>query len=62
MVWKCSAQMFTVLKIVQKHKLLVSCGSDYHGPTKPNRRLGETNCPEKGLALVKILTKAAKKD
>ena len=51
-----------VLKIVQKYKLLVSCGSDYHGPTKPNRRLGETNCPEKGLALVKILTKAAKKD
>ena len=48
------------LKIVQKRKLFVSCGSDYHGPTKPKYHMGVSNCPEKALALVRILTKAAK--
>ena len=48
------------LKIVQKRKLFVSCGSDYHGPTKPKYLMGVSNCPEKALPLVKILTKAAK--
>ena len=48
------------LKIVQKRKLFVSCGSDYHGPTKPKYHMGVSNCPEKALPLVKILTKAAK--
>ena len=48
------------LKIVQKRKLFVSCGSDYHGPTKPKYHMGVSNCPEKALPLVRILTKAAK--
>lgn len=48
------------LKIVQKRKLFVSCGSDYHGPTKPKYHMGVSNCPQKALPLVRILTKAAK--
>ena len=48
------------LKIVRKRKLFVSCGSDYHGPTKPKYHMGVSNCPEKALPLVRILTKAAK--
>jgi len=27
-----------------KHALLVTCGSDYHGKTKPSVKLGETGC------------------
>lgn len=50
-----------LLRIVQQYKLFVSCGSDYHGPTRPNYHLGDTHCPEKGLPLVRILTKAASK-
>ena len=50
----------TCLKIVQKHKLFVSCGSDYHGPTKPKYHMGQTNCPAKAMSLVRILTKGAK--
>ena len=48
------------LKIVQKKKLFVSCGSDYHGPTKPKYHMGQSNCPEKALPLVRILTKGVK--
>ncbi len=48
------------LKIVQKKKLFVSCGSDYHGPTKPKYHMGQSNCPPKALSLVRILTKGAK--
>ena len=47
-----------LLKLAQQKKLLVSCGSDYHGPTKKNRYLGVTYCPEKAIPLVKIMTKA----
>lgn len=50
----------STLKIVQKRKLFVSCGSDYHGPTKPKYHMGVSNCPQKALPLVRILTKAAK--
>jgi predicted metal-dependent phosphoesterase TrpH len=28
----------------QKHSLLVTCGSDFHGKTKPAIRLGESGC------------------
>lgn len=48
------------LKIVSQRKLFVSCGSDYHGPTKPKYHMGVSNCPQKALPLVRILTKAAK--
>ena len=51
--------MTAVLRIIQHRKLFVSAGSDYHGPTKPERKMGQTNCPEKGLPLVRIFTKAA---
>lgn len=53
--------MTALLKLVQKNKLFVSAGSDFHGPSRPGRELGVTNCPEKGLALVRIFTKAANK-
>ncbi|MGN1276936.1 MAG: PHP domain-containing protein, partial [Floccifex sp.] len=49
----------SLLKIAMENKLFVSCGSDYHGPTKQDRKLGHTLCPEKGLPLVRILTKHA---
>ena len=55
MEWNASQMIF-----MQKRKLFVSCGSDYHGPTKPKYHMGVSNCPEKALALVRILTKAAK--
>lgn len=29
----------------QKNNLLVTCGSDYHGKTKPSVRIGQHNCP-----------------
>ena len=51
--------MAAAIKIAQKHKAFISCGSDYHGSTKPNRHMGVTNCPKKALPLVRILTKAA---
>lgn len=50
----------SLLKIVKARKLFVSCGSDYHGPTKPKYQMGVSNCPPKALSLVKILTKEAK--
>ena len=51
----------SLLKFAMQYKLLVSCGSDYHGPTKQNRYLGVTHCPEKGIPLVRILTKPLNK-
>ncbi len=51
--------MTALLRLVQKNKLFVSAGSDFHGPNRPGRDLGVTNCPDKGLALVRIFTKAA---
>ena len=51
--------MAAAIKIAQKHKAFISCGSDYHGSIKPNRHMGVTNCPKKALPLVRILTKAA---
>ena len=51
--------MKSLLRIAQGRKLFVSAGSDYHGPTKSNRRMGQTNCPEKGLPLVRIFARAA---
>ena len=49
----------SLLKIARENKLLITCGSDYHGPTKQDRKLGVTHCPEKGVQLVRILTKHA---
>lgn len=49
-----------LLKLVMKNKLFVTAGSDFHGPSRPERKLGDTKCPEKGIALVKVFTKAAK--
>lgn len=51
--------MASVIRIAQKYKAFISCGSDYHGTTKPNRHMGVTHCPDKALPLVRILTKAA---
>ena len=53
-----SETIAVLLKMAQQHKLLISCGSDFHGPTKKNHHLGVTCCPEKAIPLVKIITKA----
>lgn len=49
--------MTSLLKIVRSHRAFVTCGSDYHGPNKPNFHLGDTRCPAKALSLVRIITK-----
>lgn len=54
-----SQTMTNLLRIAQKHKAFISCGSDYHGPNKPSLHLGQTHCPQKALPLIRILTKAA---
>ena len=46
--------------ILENDNTVWMCGSNYHGPTKPKYHMGVSNCPEKALPLVKILTKAAK--
>lgn len=32
------------LRKAREHNLLVTCGSDYHGKTKPSIKIGETGC------------------
>lgn len=50
-------------KLVNDRELLMSCGSDYHGITKPNIHLGETNCDIDGKLIVeRILAKLYEKD
>lgn len=49
----------SLLRFVKQYELFVSCGSDYHGPSRTQRRLGVTKCPSKAINLVRILTKAA---
>lgn len=51
--------MTHLLKLAKEHKLLISAGSDFHGPSHPNRYMGVTNCPKQALSLVKILTTAS---
>lgn len=46
----------TLLKIVDKRKVYVTAGSDFHGPHKPHNYLGVTHCPEKATSLVRIFT------
>ncbi len=53
--------MARLLRIVQKRKGFITAGSDYHGPNKPTKHLGQTYCPEKALSLVRIITKAARR-
>lgn len=48
-----------LLKIAQSRKAFVTAGSDFHGTTKPRKKLGVTNCPEKAIPLVRIIPKAA---
>lgn len=54
--------MMNALKLVQQNKLFVTTGSDFHGPSRPEKKLGVTNCPEKGRSLVQIFTKAAQSE
>lgn len=48
-----------LLKAAKEHRLLISAGSDFHGPTHPEHYLGVTHCPPKALPLVEILTQAS---
>lgn len=42
----------------EKHSLIITCGSDYHGKIKPSVHLGETGCPSPTLlnAIITPLT------
>lgn len=52
--------MASLLKKTKKHRGFITCGSDYHGgQVKPNFKLGKTNCPDKVLPIVRVITKAA---
>ena len=51
--------MTKLLKVAKAEKLFVSAGSDFHGPSRPDRYLGVTNCPPQALSLVEILTQAS---
>lgn len=35
-------QISTFVSLARQHRLLVSCGSDYHGPDRPKNRLGSS--------------------
>lgn len=47
-------------EIVQKHGLLMTCGSDYHGATKPNIELGQTGYNEDCTQIVAMLKEKIK--
>lgn len=47
-----------LLKVASDEKLFVTAGSDYHGSKRPDRELGKTNCPAKGLHSVEVFTRA----
>lgn len=53
-------QAVRLLDIVNRNKLFVTAGSDYHGPARPAEKLGVTGVPEKAEPLVRLFTKAAK--
>lgn len=41
-----------------KHKLLLTCGSDFHGKTKPGISIGCSNCENNEEGIIKALKKA----
>lgn len=45
-------EMAELLKQAKDHKLFVTTGSDFHGATRPEIALGETNCPPEAEKLV----------
>ncbi len=47
-------------EIVQKYGLLMTCGSDYHGATKPNIELGQTGYNEDCTQIVTMLKEKIK--
>lgn len=47
-----------MLSLAGNEKLFVTAGSDFHGKNRPERKLGVTTCPAKGLPAVRIFTKA----
>ena len=51
--------MARLLKIAKAEKLFISAGSDFHGPSRPDRYLGVSGCPPQALKLVEILTQAS---
>ncbi len=50
----------SLVQIGRERGLFLTCGSDFHGPTRPNKRLGETHLPEKALPLVQVITRPLK--
>ena len=46
-------------EIAKAEKLFISAGSDFHGPSRPDRYLGVSGCPPQALKLVEILTQAS---
>lgn len=51
--------MARLLKIAKAEKLFISAGSDFHGPSRPDRYLGVSGCPPQALKLAEILTQAS---
>lgn len=45
-------EMAELLKIAKERKVYVTCGSDFHGKTKPGLEIGDTNCPLEAQKLV----------
>ena len=39
-------------RTAQENKIFVTCGSDYHGKTKPSIGIGQHNCPEGYVGLL----------
>lgn len=51
-----------LLSLAANEKLFVTAGSDFHGKNRPERILGVTTCPEKGLGAIRIFTRALDSD
>jgi 3',5'-nucleoside bisphosphate phosphatase len=44
----------------KKHSLMMTCGSDYHGKTKPRIKMGMTHCPLDAQEIVSTLERGRK--
>lgn len=50
-----------LLDAASSSKLFITAGSDYHGPARPEEQLGVTGLPEKAEGLVRLFTRAARR-
>jgi predicted metal-dependent phosphoesterase TrpH len=45
----------------QKHHLMITCGSDFHGKTKPNISIGDSDCENNEESIILALKEALKR-